>query len=133
MPLRHLEDVFKICLLDVFSVTMFRLPRRRCLQDVLREFLKTSSRRLGRRKIVMLKTCWRRLQDMSWRRLQDVLKTNKCLLGSELFPTDREKRLEYYGRWTKLFLFASKKKTPMIQEHMIIFKVKGMITQLVIY
>ena len=49
---------------DVFSVTIFRLPRR-----------------LGRRKIVTLKTCWRRLQDMSWRRLQDVLKTNKCLLG----------------------------------------------------
>ena len=33
------------------------------------------------------------------------------MLGSELFPTDREKRLEYYGRWTKLFLLASKKNT----------------------
>ena len=71
----------------VFSVTIFRLPRR--LEDVLWEVLKTSSRRLrktssrrlGRRKIVMLKTCWRRLQGMSWRRLQDVLKPNKCLLG----------------------------------------------------
>ena len=40
-----------------------------------------SSRRLGRRKIVTLKTCWRRVEDVSWRRLQDVLKTNKCLLG----------------------------------------------------
>ena len=48
---------------------------------------KTSSRRLGRRKIVTLKTCWRRLQDISWRRLQDVLKTNKCLLGSDTNAT----------------------------------------------
>ena len=32
---------------------------------------KTSSRLLVRRKIVTLKTCWRRFQDMSWRRLQD--------------------------------------------------------------
>ena len=60
---------------DVFSVTIFCLPRR--LQDVL----KTSSRRLGRQKIVMLKTCWRSLEGMSWRRLQDVFKTSKCLLG----------------------------------------------------
>ena len=60
------------CLQDVFSVTIFRLPRRLC---------ETLSRRLGRRKIVTLRTCWRRLQDMSWRPLQDVFKTNKCLLG----------------------------------------------------
>ena len=33
---------------------------------------KTSWRRLGRRKIVTLNTCWRRLQD--------VFKANKCLL-----------------------------------------------------
>ena len=73
-----------------------------CLQDFLKRFSrrlqrnnflssKTSSRRLGRRKIVTrclgrrkivtLKTFWRRLQDMSRRRLQDVFKTNKCLLG----------------------------------------------------
>ena len=39
------------------------------------------------RKIVTLKTCWRRLQDISWRRLQDVLKTNKCLLGSDTNAT----------------------------------------------
>ena len=50
-----------------------------CLQDVLktssRHVFKTSfkmsSRRLGRRKIVKLKTYWRHLQDMSWRRLED--------------------------------------------------------------
>ena len=55
------------------------------LQDVFktssRHVFKTPSRRLGRRKIVTLKTCWRRLHDMSWRHLQDVSKTNKCLLG----------------------------------------------------
>ena len=82
---KHLEDVFKTCLQDifktclfetclqdVFSVTIFRLPRR--LHDVF-------ARSLARRKIVTLKMCWRRLQDMSRRRLQDVFKTNKCLLG----------------------------------------------------
>ena len=47
-----------------------------------RRIYKTSSRCLGRRKIVTLKKYWRRLEDMSWRCLQDVLKTNKCLLGS---------------------------------------------------
>ena len=91
MSSRRLQDMSSRRLQDVFSVTIFRLPRRlqdvfktssrrfaKCLQDVF----KTSSRRLGRRKIVMLKTYWRHLQDMSWRRLRDVLKTNKCLLGT---------------------------------------------------
>ena len=36
------------------------------------DVFETSSRHLGRRKIVTLKTCWRRLQDMSSRRLQDM-------------------------------------------------------------
>ena len=49
----RLLDVFKTYLPDVF---------------------KTSSRRLGRRKIVTLKTCWKHYQD--------VFKTSKCLLGS---------------------------------------------------
>ena len=83
MPPRRLEDVV--------SATIFRLQRRfqdilrdvfkissRHLQDVfarrLQNVLKTSSRCLGRKKIVTLKTCWRHLQD--------VLKTNKCLLGN---------------------------------------------------
>ena len=48
----------------------------------LENVFKMPSRRLGRRKIVRLRTCWRRLQGMSWRLLQDILKTNKCLLGS---------------------------------------------------
>ena len=46
----------------------------RHLQDMSSRRLQgMSSRRLGRRKIVTLKTCWRRLQD--------VFKTSKCLLG----------------------------------------------------
>ena len=59
--LRGLQDMSSRRLEDVFSVTIFRLPRR--LKDVLQEVFKTSSRRLGRRKIVTLKTCWRPLQD----------------------------------------------------------------------
>ena len=44
------QDIFKTCLQDVFNTSsaFFRLPRRLC---------KTSSRRLGRHKIVTLKTC----------------------------------------------------------------------------
>ena len=55
-----------VCLQDFLKI--FRLPRR------LKYIFNTSSRRLERRKTVTLRTCWRRLQDMSWRRLQDVLK-----------------------------------------------------------
>ena len=57
----------------------------RCLARYLPDVFRTPSRRLGRRKIVTLKTCWRRLQDMSWRRLQDVLNTKKCLPGIYLY------------------------------------------------
>ena len=39
-----LKDAFKTCLQDVFSVTIFRLPRR--LQEVLRDVFKTFSKRL---------------------------------------------------------------------------------------
>ena len=66
-----LQDVFKTCLQDVFSVTIFRLPRRFFKTSSSRRLCKTSSRCLGRRKIVTLKMFWRRLQDTSWRRLQD--------------------------------------------------------------
>ena len=66
MPPRRLEDVFKTCLQDVFSVTIFHLPR--CLQDVF----------------------GRRLQDvledeklLHWRHFEDVFKT--CL--QDLFKT----------------------------------------------
>ena len=66
LSLRHLEDVFKTCFQDIFKT---------CLQDVFKtcpqDVLKTSSGRLGRRKVFTMKTCWRRLQDMSWRCLED--------------------------------------------------------------
>ena len=67
-----LYNVFKTTSTFVFKKSSRRLERRKIV---------TPSRFFGRRKIVTLKTCWRRLQDMSWRRLQDVLKINKCLLG----------------------------------------------------
>ena len=79
MSSRCLQDMSWRRLEDVFGVTNFCLPRR--FQDVLRDVFKTSGRRIGRRKIIRLKTCWRRLQDMSWRGLQHVFKTNKCFLG----------------------------------------------------
>ena len=66
---RRFEDVFKTCLDDVFSVTIFCLPRS--LEVISQDVLKTSSRRLGRRNIVTFKTSWRRLEDMSWKRLGD--------------------------------------------------------------
>ena len=49
----------------------------RCLQSNNFSSSKTTWRRLARQKIVTLKKCWRRFQNMSWRRLQDVLKTNR--------------------------------------------------------
>ena len=64
------------CLQDVFSVTIFRLPRRlaRCLQDVLED-----------EKLIR----WIRVEDVfktclktSLRRL---FKTNKCFLGSYFY------------------------------------------------
>ena len=72
-----LRHVFKMSW-NVFSITIFCLSRR--LQDVFKTAWEISARRLGRRKIITLKTCWRRLQDISWRRLEDVLKISKCLL-----------------------------------------------------
>ena len=39
-----------------------------------KDVLKTSWRRLARRKIITPKTSWRRLEDMSRRRLEDLLK-----------------------------------------------------------
>ena len=46
---------------------------------------KTSWRRLERCKVVTLKTFWKRLQDVFKTCLQDVLKTNKCLLGKNIW------------------------------------------------
>ena len=68
---------------NVSSLTVFHLPR--CFEDVLKSFWRrlanTSWRRLGRRKIVMLKMSWRHVLKTSRRY---VLKTSwrqtKCLL-----------------------------------------------------
>ena len=56
-----IQYVFKTCLQYVFIVTVFRHPRR--LQDVIRD---------------VFKTCWKTKNCYA----EDVLKTNKCLLGS---------------------------------------------------
>ena len=68
---RHRQDMSWKRLQHVFSVTIFRLPRRlvRCLQSVF----KTSSRRLEDF-----------LEDkklLRWRRLEDVLEINKMVTG----------------------------------------------------
>ena len=85
------RHVFKTSSRLVFETSWRRLQRNnfsssktssRRLARGLENVFKMPSRRLGRRKIVRLRTCWRRLQGMSWRLLQDILKTNKCLLGS---------------------------------------------------
>ena len=59
---RNLQDLSSRSLQDISS---------RRLQDVFKTPCEVPSRRLGRRKIVTLKTYQRRLQDMSWRRLED--------------------------------------------------------------
>ena len=90
MSSRRLQDMSSRRLEGVFSITIFCLPIR------LENVFKTSSRRHGSRKIVTMKTCWRRLQDMSWRCLQDILKTNKCLL--EVFI---KKYISKHSGWAK--------------------------------
>ena len=73
---------------DVFRFRLQKTSSRRLHQDKYICLTHTSSEDVfkmsWRRKIVTLKTYWRRLQDMSSRRLQDVLKTNKRLLGNAL-------------------------------------------------
>ena len=83
--------LFWRCLQHVFSITVFVFYED-ILQDVLKTF-KTSSRRLGRSKILcwrhleditwrrLQKMSWRRHEDMSWKRLQDTLETNKMFTG----------------------------------------------------
>ena len=61
MSSRHLQGMSSRRLKEVFSVIIFRLPKR--LQDLLQDVFKMSSKSLGKRKIVTLKTCWRHLQD----------------------------------------------------------------------
>ena len=78
---RHLFKTSSIHVFKTSSRHVFKTSWRDVFKTSSRYLCKTSWRRLGRRKIVTLKTCWRRSEDMSSRRLQDVLKTNNCLLG----------------------------------------------------
>ena len=73
------RHVFKTSSRHVFKTSWRRLKRNNLSSS------KTSSRRLGRQKIVTLKTCWRRLQDL--------LKTNKCLLGMNLWSSSSREHL----------------------------------------
>ena len=92
----YLQNVFKTCFQDVFKTSsakqffVFQDAFKTCLQDMSSRRLQRnnfssskasceiSSRRLGRRKIVTLKMCWRRLQDISWR------PTNVCWVFTHL-------------------------------------------------
>ena len=90
---RRLQEVFKTCLQNVFKTCLQNILKAPSAEQffVVQDVLKKSSRRLGRRKISTLKTCWRLLQDMSWRRLVDLLKTSQyslvynCLLKTAIF------------------------------------------------
>ena len=93
--MKTFEEVFLCYPARRQSITILRLPRR--VEDILQDILQASWRRLRRRKIVTLKTSWRRLEDMSWRRLddmswrcleemswrrlEDIMETNKILTG----------------------------------------------------
>ena len=81
-----LEDVFKKSSRHVLKTSSTRLQRNNLrLPGRFEDFLKTSwrhlARRLGRWKIVTLKTSWRLLEDMSWRRLEDIMKKSKIPTG----------------------------------------------------
>ena len=66
MSSRRLQEMSLRCLEDVFSITIFRLPRR------LQEIFKTFPRRLGRQKIVtLMKTPSRHVLKASSRCLED--------------------------------------------------------------
>ena len=95
-----------VCLQDVLKTSSWRLQRDKFLSSNTssRRICKTSSRRLGRQNIVMLKTFWRRLQDMSWRRLQD----QQMFAGTFHFLltklNDRYMFLKYIWRFIKKIL-----------------------------
>ena len=75
---RGLQGMPSTRLQHFFSVTIFRPPRR--LEDVVKTSCKMSWRRLGRRKIVTLKTSWRHVLKTSWRH---ILKTSSRRLGGK--------------------------------------------------
>ena len=70
MSSRRLQDMSSRHLQNMSSRHVFKISWKHLQRNIFLSS-KTSSRLLVRRKIVTLKTCWRRFQDMSWRRLQD--------------------------------------------------------------
>ena len=72
------------CLLEVLKMSCRHFFRIFTCSKRLQDVFKTSSGLLGRHEFVTLKTCWRRLQDMSWGRFQDLFETNKCLLDNDV-------------------------------------------------
>ena len=112
MSPRRLQDVFKTCLQDAFSVTIFRLPRR--LEDVLEDVKLLRWRRVED----VFKTC---LQDVFKTCLQDVFKmssrpTNVCWVGCfimlRITNTLKEKTLvpNLAHLWPSFGLFLNAKK-----------------------
>ena len=61
---RHVFKTSSTHVSKTFSGHVFKTSSRHVFKTSLRHVFKMSSRRLGRRKIVTLKTCWRHLQDM---------------------------------------------------------------------
>ena len=72
------------CLLEVLKMSCRHFFRIFTSSKRLQDVFKMSSGLLGRHEFVTLKTCWRRLQDMSWGRFQDLFETNKCLLDNDV-------------------------------------------------
>ena len=106
---KRLQDMSWRSLQNLFSVTIFlsfQTSSRR-LEDVLQkhleDVLKTSSKRLGRRKIVTLKTSWRRLKDMFSRRLKDMFSRRLKDMFSRLFQDMSSRRLQDVY-WEYLYL-----------------------------
>ena len=111
-----LQDVLKTSATHVLKTSSTRLERNNFSSSKTswrRKIvtLKTSWRRLGRRKIVTLKTYWRRLQDVLKTCLEDVLKTcledvwKTCL--EDVLKTCLADACKTSSRQTKYFLNLS--------------------------
>ena len=105
---------------DVFSVTIFHLPRRlqdvfkSCLQDLfqrrLQDVFKTSSKTSSRR--ICKTSSLRHLAIMSSRRPQDVLKDNKMLCWGRVqnvFSTSSSRRMFAGLRHLRFSMVGGKK------------------------
>ena len=88
-PDKHTDIPSKyfLCIHNIFKTSSRHVFKMSCKMSS-RHLCKMSLRLLERRKIVTLKTSWRRLQEMSWRCLEDVFKTNKRLLGEHQSSID---------------------------------------------